>query len=192
MRFQPSAYSDVAASAPPAGAGGGVSADAASSVVRLGTEAVGMGLDAWQARSDAKMDKWRKLAAKKARKAKALAAARQQAAMPAAPAPMPLAPVPAAAPNPWVKWGLIGAGVLIVGVLGYLALRKKDEPHKPKHNPKRVFIKAPPKPRVTNVRPAATEIPSSIEIEENPADDDDGGGYTDDDGGDYGDAEESE
>jgi len=150
-----------------------------------------MGLDAWQARSDAKMNKWRKMAAKKEKKARALAAARRQAAMPAAPAPLAPVPPPAAA-NPWVKWGLVGAGVLIVGVLGYLALRKKDEPVAKRNNPKRVFIKAPAKPRVTNVRPAATEIPSSIEIEENPADDDDGGGYGDADGDDYGDAEESE
>ena len=63
MRFQPSAYSDVAATAPPAGASGAdPSAAVAANIAQLGTRAAGMGLDAWQARSDARAEKWRKIA----------------------------------------------------------------------------------------------------------------------------------
>ncbi len=192
MRFQPSAYSDVAATAPPAGASGAdPSAAVAANIAQLGTRAAGMGLDAWQARSDARAEKWRKIAAKRAKKPKGFGAkSGQQAAVPTA--PMLPAPLPPTAMNPMLKWGLIAAGVGIVGFALFMVLRKKEEPAKPKSNPKRVFIKAPAKPRVTNVRPASTEIPATIEIEENPADDDDGGGYAGDDGDDYGDAEESE
>lgn len=161
MRFQPSAYSDVAASAPPAG----VSEEAAASLAKLGTQVVGMGLDSWQASADARANKWRTLAAKKAKKAKKIAAAkaaqRQQAMLPPAALPAPVA----TGMEPWMKWGLIAAGIGVVSFAAFMIIRKKQEP-KPKPNPKRTFGKSPPKTRVIRVRPAATEIPETIEVEE--------------------------
>ena len=179
MRFQPSAYSDVAASAPPAG----VSEEAAASATKLATQVVGMGLDSWQASADARANKWRTLAAKKAKKAKKIAAAKaaqRQQAMPPPPAAPP-API-ATGMDPWMKWGLIAAGIGVVSFAAFMLLRRKQEP-KPKPNPKRTFGKSPPKTRVIRVRPAATEIPETIEVEEveevedlrNPARDEDDG-----------------
>lgn len=162
MRFQPSVYSDVAASAPPAGAAEG---ELTASVAKLGTQVVGMGLDSWQARADSRANKWRTLAAKKAKKAKKAAAARdaqrQQAMLPPVALPAPVA----TGMEPWMKWGLIVAGIGVVGFAAFVLLRKKPEP-KPKPNPKRTFIKQPPKTRVVRVRAAATEIPETVEVEE--------------------------
>jgi hypothetical protein len=180
VRFQPSVYSDVAASASSAGEPG---SDLTGNVAKLGMQVASMGLDAWQAKADARADKWRALAAKKDKqKRKKQAAARAAAAMQSQPAALPPTPVVETAMNPWMKWGLIAAGVGIAGFALYMVLKKKDEPPKPKANPKRTFVKNPPKPRVTKVRPAATEIPETIEVEEieevedrrNPARDDEG------------------
>jgi len=162
VRFQPSAYSDVAATASPAGAAG-VSPDMTSTAIQAGGQIVNLGLDAWQRSADSKAEKWRKVAAKKAKKAaaKKRAAAEAAAAAATSSVPVPLSPVPTTM-SPWVKWGLIAGGVGIVGFALYMLTRKKDEP-KPKHNPKRIHVKSPPKRRVANVRPAATELPSREE-----------------------------
>ena len=48
-----------------------------------------------------------------------------------------------------------------------MVLKKKEEPHKPKHNPKRVHIKAKPQRRAAAVRPAASEFaPDDAPVEE--------------------------
>jgi hypothetical protein len=126
------------------------------------------GLSAWQRSADAKADAWRKMAAKqeaakrkkKAAK-KAAAAAAQQTAMTPAPAVSPVQS--AAAMNPMLKWGLVIGGIGLVSFAAYMLLRKKPEEHKPKHNPKRVHVKAAPKRRNPEVRPARTEVPAAVE-----------------------------
>jgi hypothetical protein len=79
-----------------------------------------------------------------------------------------------------------------------MVLKKKEEPPKPKHNPKRVHVKAKPQRRAAAVRPAASEFApddapveevEEVEVEEDvfsgPEDD----GYA---GDDYGDTERGE
>jgi len=158
VRFQPSAYSDVAAVAPPTGAAG-ASSDLTSAAIQAGGQAISLGLDAWQRAADAKADKWSRAAAKKAKKKAAAAAAKRAAAV--AMTPMPGAPLPAPLPttalSPLLKWGLIAGGVGIVGFAIYMITREKAEP-KARHNPKRINIKAKPARRAPSVRPAATEL----------------------------------
>jgi hypothetical protein len=173
VRFQPSAYSDAVAPFSPfaavEGGGGGASPDAAGTAIDVAGKLATVGLDAWQRAADAKAAKWQKLAAKKAaarkKKAAAAAAAQQAAMTPAAPAPAPVQA--AAAMNPMLKWGLIVGGVGLVGFALYMVLRKKEEPSKPKSNPKRVHIKAKPQRRAAAVRPAASEFaPDDAPVEE--------------------------
>ena len=157
MRFQPSAYSDAVAPFSPFGEGG-ASVDASGAAIDVAGKLATIGLDAWQKSADAKAEKWRRMAAKKAaaKKKKAAAkAAAQQAAMTSAPVP----PVQAAAAmNPMLKWGLVAAGVGLVGFALYMVLKKKEEPPKSKSNPKRVHVKATPKRRAAAVRPAVSEF----------------------------------
>lgn len=192
MRFQPSAYSDAVAPFSPFGAGedgGGVSPDAAGTAIDVAGKFATMGLDAWQRSADAKAAKWERMAAKKAaarkKKAAAKAAAQQAAMTPAAPAPAPVQA--AAAMNPMLKWGLIVGGVGLVGFALYMVLKKKEEPPKPKANPKRVHIKAKPQRRAAAVRPAASEFaPDDAPVEEVEEVEDDAFAGPDD-GDDYGD-----
>jgi len=175
VRFQPSAYA-----APPfspfdgvEGGAGGASADTTGMAVDVAGKFIDAGLDVWQRSADAKADKWRALAAKqegakrkKAAKKKAAAAA-QQTAMTPAPAVSPVQA--AAAMNPMLKWGLVVGGIGLVGFAAYMLLRKKEEPPKPKSNPRRAFIKAAPKRRSPEVKAARTEVPAieeEVEVEE--------------------------
>ena len=195
MRFQPSAYSDAVAPFSPfdgVEGGGGVSPDATSTAIQAGGQLLDVGLSAWQRHADAKAAKWERMAAKKEaakRKKAAAKAAAQQAAMAPAPAAAPVQA--AAAMNPMLKWGLIVAGVGVAGFALYMVLRKKEEPSKPKHNPKRVHVKNPPKRRVSRVRPAASEFApqdapveevEEVEVEEEFSGPDDDG-YAGDEGG---------
>lgn len=173
MRFQPSAYA-----APPfspfdgvEGGAGGASADTTGMAVDVAGKFIDAGLSAWQRSADAKADKWRKMAAKKdaakRKKAAAKAAAAQQTAMTPAPVTSPVQA--AAAMNPMLKWGLVIGGIGLVGFAAYMLLRKKEEPPKPKANPRRAFIKAAPKRRSPEVRAARTEVPAvedEVEVEE--------------------------
>lgn len=184
MRFQPSAYSDVAAVAPPTGATG-ASSDLTSAAIQAGGQAISLGLDAWQRAADAKSDKWSRAAAKKAKKAKkarADAEAKRAAAvamttMPGASLP---APLPTTALSPLLKWGLIAGGVGIVGFAIYMITREKAEP-KARHNPKRIHVKAKPSRRAPSVRPAATELaPYKGHDEDEGRDEDEGYGEGED------------
>lgn len=160
MRFQPSAYAAPPFS--PFGAvEGGASGGAEGAAIEVAGKLATVGLDAWQKSADAKADKWRKLAAKKAAKKKKAAERKAAAAVAAQQTVVAPTPVQAAATmNPMLKWGLVAAGIGLVGFAVYMLTRKKEEPSKPKPNPRRAFIKTKPKRRNPEIRAAATEIPA--------------------------------
>jgi len=173
MRFQPSVYSDVAAVAP-APAPATPLSNVATAATAL-SEIVGAGTAAWDAASAAKMAKWQQKAAKKKAKKRRAATPTPTAATPAA----VLAPA-AKPPTDWAKWGLIGMGVLVAGIVTYLVLRpspdaekdktKKNPAKTPKPAQRGAFVRTLPRRRVPKVIDVEAEV---VEDDTEPTDEED-------------------
>jgi hypothetical protein len=164
VRFQPSAYAAPPAFPPDYGAADSrasreVSPETAGQLVEIGGKLTSMGVDAWQRSADKGIDRWRKVAKKKGAAKKRKQAEAQAQAQAAAAAAMTPAPAPAGM-SPTMKWGLIAAGVGIVGFALYMLVIRKKETPKPKSNPRRTVRRASAPTRPRDVRPAASEFAS--------------------------------
>lgn len=194
MRFVPSAYSDVAATAavdarPQSVQDAQAISSGISEASQVAAQLISSGADVARAASDAKLAAWQKKAAKKAKKKKAAATTAPMPALPATRAP---APVPAPQTD-WAKWGLIGMGALVVGVLGFVLVSRlrssgDSEDKTKKKNPvaRKPFIRVPP-PRRRVPKVIDIEAEEVEEVEPEPVEEDAAYG-----GDDYGDAEGEE
>jgi hypothetical protein len=192
MRFVPSAYSDAAAvttldARPQSVQDAQDIASGISEASQVAAQLISSGADVARAASDAKLAAWQKKAAKKAKKKQKAATTAPMPALPATRAPAPVA----APQTDWAKWGLIGMGALVVGVLGFVLVSRLrssgDDDSKAKKNPvaRKPFIRVPP-PRRRVPKVIDIEAEEVEEVEPEPVE------QGDDYGDDYGDAEGEE